>query len=80
MIQWLKSREVTWYDLGGINPETNPGVYHFKQGMSGSDVLYMKPRTLCGSALSGVLAHLMRLAKDRGRRRAATGPSGDGGR
>lgn len=38
MIQWLKERGCLWYDLGGINPEKNPGVYHFKAGLSGSDV------------------------------------------
>jgi len=38
MIQWMKDRGCLWYDLGGINPEKNPGVYHFKAGLSGSDV------------------------------------------
>lgn len=27
-----------WYDLGGIDPEGNPGVYSFKKGMGGEDV------------------------------------------
>src|SRR5262249_48926039 len=35
LLQWraaqlLKERGCRWYDLGGINPERNPGVYHFK--------------------------------------------------
>ena len=34
-IQWLKERGCRWYDLGGINSERNPGVYHFKSGLSG---------------------------------------------
>ena len=38
MIQWLKENGTKWYDLGGIDPETNPGVYHFKKGFSGSDI------------------------------------------
>jgi lipid II:glycine glycyltransferase (peptidoglycan interpeptide bridge formation enzyme) len=37
-IEWLKQQGCRWYDLGGINPETNPGVFHFKSGMSGQDV------------------------------------------
>lgn len=27
-----------WYDLGGIDPEGNPGVHHFKAGFGGVDV------------------------------------------
>ena len=64
MVQWLKRREARRYDLGGINPETNPGVYHFKAGLSGQDVLYLVPFVSCdhiasqhfftaGSALNG---------------------------
>jgi lipid II:glycine glycyltransferase (peptidoglycan interpeptide bridge formation enzyme) len=37
MIQRLKEQGARWYDLGGINPEGNPGVYHFKKGFSGVD-------------------------------------------
>jgi hypothetical protein len=34
-IEWLKSRRCQWYDLGGIDPKCNPGVYHFKRGIAG---------------------------------------------
>jgi lipid II:glycine glycyltransferase (peptidoglycan interpeptide bridge formation enzyme) len=42
LLQWtmmnrLRELGCEQYDLGGINPETNPGVYHFKQGMGGVD-------------------------------------------
>ena len=37
MIEWLKQRHARWYDLGGINPEKNPGTYHFKAGLAGKD-------------------------------------------
>lgn len=40
-IQWLKQRGCRWYDLGGIDPEGNPGVYHFKRGMGGTEVIQM---------------------------------------
>ncbi len=32
MMKWLKENGVRYYDLGGIDPELNPGVYHFKCG------------------------------------------------
>jgi len=38
MMQRLRERGCRWYDLGGINPEKNPGVYHFKSGMGGEEV------------------------------------------
>ena len=31
LIQWLKENGFKWYDLGGIDPEGNPGVYSFKK-------------------------------------------------
>lgn len=54
MIQWLKDNGVRHYNLGGINPVTNPGVYHFKQGMNGLDSLYLEPRVACSSSLSKI--------------------------
>ena len=41
MIQWLKDQGCRRYDLGGINPDSNPGVYHFKAGLSGRDVQHL---------------------------------------
>lgn len=38
MMEFLKAQGCRFYDLGGINPEGNPGVYHFKAGMGGSEV------------------------------------------
>jgi lipid II:glycine glycyltransferase (peptidoglycan interpeptide bridge formation enzyme) len=52
MIQWLKENGIRWYDLGGINPEANPGVYTFKKGMSGVDVCQINPLVESGSMLS----------------------------
>jgi lipid II:glycine glycyltransferase (peptidoglycan interpeptide bridge formation enzyme) len=34
-IELLKAKGVRWYDLGGINPEQNPGCYRFKSGLGG---------------------------------------------
>lgn len=52
MIQWLKKTGIRWYDLGGIDPKTNPGVHTFKKGFSGMDVLQMNPLAASGSAVS----------------------------
>ena len=37
-ILWLKQRGCKWYDLGGTDPNANPGVYQFKSGMGGEEV------------------------------------------
>ncbi len=52
LIRWLKERGVKSYDLGGIDPETNPGVYHFKRGFSGVDVCQINPLVASDSAVS----------------------------
>jgi lipid II:glycine glycyltransferase (peptidoglycan interpeptide bridge formation enzyme) len=56
MIQWLKENGTRWYDLGGIDPEANPGVYHFKKGFSGSDVIQMNPLVASNSAVSSAIS------------------------
>jgi hypothetical protein len=43
LLQWdalmgARSRGLKWYDLGGIDPDENEGVYRFKARMSGIDV------------------------------------------
>lgn len=35
VLKWLKSLNVRWYDLFGINRETHPGTYQFKSGLGG---------------------------------------------
>jgi lipid II:glycine glycyltransferase (peptidoglycan interpeptide bridge formation enzyme) len=56
MMQHLKAAGIRWYDLGGIDPEKNPGVYHFKKGMSGVDVCQMRTMATSKSAVSAALA------------------------
>jgi len=62
MIQRLKAQGAVRYDLNGINPETNPGVHHFKAGMAGEDLLYMPPRVSCDAVGSALFAGAARLA------------------
>lgn len=53
-MQWLKQRGCRWYDLGGANPEMNPGVYQFKSGLGGEDARHLGAYELCKDAVSGL--------------------------
>jgi len=55
MIQWLKENGIGWYDLGGIDPIANPGVYSFKKGFSGADVCQLNPMSACTSVVSSTV-------------------------
>jgi len=55
LIQWLKGNGIRWYDLGGIDPEGNPGVYSFKRGLSGADVHQLTPLVACNSPVSSAV-------------------------
>ncbi|HWP84933.1 MAG TPA: peptidoglycan bridge formation glycyltransferase FemA/FemB family protein, partial [Terriglobia bacterium] len=55
LIGWLKEQGIRWYDLGGIDPEANPGVYLFKKGLSGRDCAHIASYAACESAVSSSL-------------------------
>jgi Acetyltransferase (GNAT) domain len=43
LLQWkaieaASARNLRWYDLGGIDPDGNPGVYEFKSRMGGTEL------------------------------------------
>lgn len=62
LLQWqmmcrLRTVGCRWYDLGGINPETNPGVYHFKNGMGGIECRQLGRFSRGGSRLSTAAVH-----------------------
>jgi lipid II:glycine glycyltransferase (peptidoglycan interpeptide bridge formation enzyme) len=81
LLQWrtivaARERGSRRYDLGGIDPEGNPGVHHFKEGLGGEDIVAPGPfeyavpglrrtLTLAAARWYGVLR--------RRRRRAASG-------
>jgi len=46
-----------FYDLGGIDPEANPGVYDFKKGLGGDDMRAAGPYELRPPGLRAVLTH-----------------------
>lgn len=59
MIKWLKENGFRHYDLGGIDPVRNPGVFHFKSGLSGQDVTYATPLEACENLLSSGIMRLL---------------------
>jgi lipid II:glycine glycyltransferase (peptidoglycan interpeptide bridge formation enzyme) len=58
LIQSLKRSGIKWYDLGGIDPRKNPGVYHFKSGLSGTDVSQLTPLVACNSVASSAIVRV----------------------
>lgn len=74
MIRWLKERGIRWYDLGGIDPVANPGVYSFKRGFSGADVLQMNPIVACTSVVSFAVVRAGLAIQRRFRSRVETTP------
>lgn len=82
LIQELRERGFKWYDLGGINPQGNPGVYHFKRGLSGVDATHMRPLVACNSALSSALVNIglaMHRSLRAGHRRSTGSPTAQTG-
>jgi lipid II:glycine glycyltransferase (peptidoglycan interpeptide bridge formation enzyme)/glycosyltransferase involved in cell wall biosynthesis len=55
-IRWSKDKGSRYYDLGGIDPLENPGVYNFKKGLSGADVSHMESVVSCDNGMSLGLA------------------------
>lgn len=87
-LQWhtmtcAKELGLSVYDLGGIDPLQNPGVYHFKQGIGGHEVtapgpFELPPRSLAGPLALGAERGLQ--AIQRWRRRRSLGAAGGKGR
>ena len=67
-IRWLKESGISQYDLGGIDPGVNPGVHHFKSGMSGADVSHMDAFSACSNRFSGTLVRVGSMLREHRRR------------
>jgi lipid II:glycine glycyltransferase (peptidoglycan interpeptide bridge formation enzyme) len=77
LLQWrtillAKERDLSWYDLGGIDPEGNPGVYHFKAGLGGVErrspgPFERRPRSVGAILTLGSESLYRRLVRVRGR-------------
>ncbi len=52
VIEYLKSCGIARYDLGGIDPAGNPGVYRFKSRMGGKEVSFPGTFDCCKSLIS----------------------------
>ena len=68
LIRWLKEKGIRYYDLGGIDPDANPGVYHFKHGFSGADLSHMGALTMCDNSMSLALVKAGHVLRDTLRR------------
>lgn len=62
---WLKERGARSYDLGGIDPEANPGGYHFKAGFGGIEQTQLGLHACPGGFLSAGVAALARWRRPR---------------
>ena len=63
-IKWMKEKGCTWYDLGGIDPKENPGVYRFKSGVagkSGLNAVYLGQFYLANKSLGYILYRFMNM-------------------
>jgi lipid II:glycine glycyltransferase (peptidoglycan interpeptide bridge formation enzyme) len=63
MMQWLRERGCRGYDLGGVNPTRNPGVYHFKSGVGGAEVLQYPSQEISGSSWSSLFVNTAEKAR-----------------
>ncbi len=57
-IEWMKEKNIQYYDLGGIDPETNPGVYTFKKGLGGEDISFIGTYELSNGFLSKAIVNV----------------------
>lgn len=55
-IEMARDRGMRWFDLGGIDPEGNPGVYNFKKGMGGEELSAPGPFELVPGGVRGQAA------------------------
>jgi lipid II:glycine glycyltransferase (peptidoglycan interpeptide bridge formation enzyme) len=55
----LAQNGATTYDLGGIDPIKNKGVYNFKRGTNAADVEYLGEWDLCKPALLRTTINLL---------------------
>jgi lipid II:glycine glycyltransferase (peptidoglycan interpeptide bridge formation enzyme) len=64
LLQWrfieiMKESGYKCYDLGGIDPEDNPGVYHFKSGISDKDAYHVGQFEISQSRFSRLIVEGM---------------------
>lgn len=68
IIKWLKETGASFYDLGGIDPVGNPGVFHFKEGLGGTEANHAGSRQYCPDAKSRIFMSLASSLRKHARR------------
>ncbi len=58
LIKWFKESGCNRYDLGGINPERNPGGYQFKSGISDNEVSGLGTFETCDNLVSKAVVNI----------------------
>ena len=58
VIEQLKQHGMRYYDLGGIDPDANPGVHDFKSGLGGKEISHIGRFEACRNPLSRVAVNL----------------------
>ena len=61
MCEWSRKAGCRWFDLGGINPETNPGCYQFKSGMRGLEKTFLGDYQASKPGISCMMCKLLDL-------------------
>lgn len=65
LIEMMKESGYKWYDLGGINPDDNPGVYHFKSGISRREARHIGQYEISKNTYSRFIVLFAETLKDR---------------
>lgn len=60
-----KECDLAWYDLGGIDPDANPGVYRFKSRMGGQELTAAGPYEACPAGVVASLANTLLSLRER---------------
>jgi len=68
MIRRMRENGIRYYDLGGIDPVENPGVYSFKSGFCGDDVHHIDSFVACDNGFSAALVKASQFLRGRVRR------------
>lgn len=69
VIETAARRGCAWYDLGGVDPDGNPGVYRFKQRMGGAELSSPGPYELAPDRIRGTAVRAAERAFRAGARR-----------
>jgi lipid II:glycine glycyltransferase (peptidoglycan interpeptide bridge formation enzyme) len=61
IIEYCKNQDCQYYDLGGIDQENNPHVFHFKYGISKVEMNYIGQYELCKDPFTSIVINVLKL-------------------